>query len=34
MSERNLGGEACEAIAFDDAGSGKSEVLVDDDNLL
>src|SRR6266436_9625890 len=34
MPERNLGGEACKSVALDDAGSGNSEVLVDDDNLL
>ena len=34
MSERDFGGEPREAAALDDAGAGKAEVFVDDDDLL
>src|ERR1700720_3898547 len=34
MAEGDFGGEPGEAIALDDAGSGKPEVLVDNDDLL
>ena len=34
MAEGHLGGEPGEAIALDDAGSGKPKVFVDNDDLL
>jgi hypothetical protein len=34
MAEGDFGGEPGETIALDDAGTGKPEVFVDNDNLL
>ena len=34
MAEGDFGGEPGEAIALDDAGAGKPEVFVDNDDLL